>query len=232
MTPTVTTTKPPTTSVASLAAQLEAAKRAALRAEDELLRAGEAMLAFAATAVKLGRQDRRCRVSVESHVDHLLAQGGPADLAALERALSERPQLFTATLGRALARIESEVAEGYWRNGTPDSEATLLRAMAEWDGDTAEQVARELARVGANAFHLAALGYQRVHRRRPELFGRKTRVEDAEELARATQTIADVLAALRATPPLLVALAAEYGVRLRPDADGAQDVLDAAVAAR
>lgn len=220
-----------TTSVTSLAAQLEAAKRAALRAEHDLLTAGEAMLAAAVSAVKFGQQERRSRVSAAGHVDHLLAQGGPGDLAALERAFSERPQLFVATLSRALVRAEYQIESAYWRNGTPDTEQTLLRTMAEWDSDTAEQVTRKLPRAGANAYHLAVLAFQRVHRRRPELFGRSTRAEDAAEMARATQTIADVLAALRATRPLLVALAAEYGVRLRADADAAQDILDAAVAA-
>jgi tellurite resistance protein len=70
-----------------------------------------------------------------------------------------------------------------------------------------------------------------VHRRRPDLFGQKTRAVDAAEMQSAVQTVNEVLAALRTTPPLLVALAAEYDVRLRPDADSAKDLLDAAVAA-
>jgi hypothetical protein len=221
-----------TTSVTSLAAQLEAAKRAALRAEHDLLTAGEAMLAAAVSAVKFGQQERRSRVSAAGHVDHLLAQGRP-----------RRPGHARASLQRAASALCRHAQPGAGTGRVRDR----IRVLAQRDARHGADLAAGDGRVGQRhrrAGHAEAapggrqrlsLGGARLPARASAearaLFGRSTRAEDAAEMARATQTIADVLAALRATPPLLVVLAAEYGVRLRADADAAQDILDAAVAA-
>jgi len=216
--------------VNEFAASLEVATRAAMKAEQELLAAGERMLATAVAAVKLTQGDRRGKVSASSHIAALLEQGGPADLDALARGLSDRPDLFTVS-ARALPRAEQEIEDGHWRNGTPTSEDTLARSLVEWNSEVAAQLVTELARAGYNVFHVAALTFQRVHHRAPSLFGPMTRASAAAEVKAATDTRAAALAVLRDTRPLLTALCAAYHVRMQPNVDSAQDLLDAAVAA-
>jgi hypothetical protein len=221
---------PPPADVNELDAALESADRAVEAARQTYIAEGERILALAVAAVKLMQGDRRGTVSAASHIAAEMGRGGPADLDALERDLSDRPHLFTVA-ARALPRAEQEIEHGHWRNGTPTSEETLARSLVEWNSETAAQLGTELGRAGYNVFHLAALAFRRVGRRQPDLFGRKTREAAGAEVNTAKTTKEKALATFRARRSLLTEFCEIYDVRMQPNVDSAQDLLDAAVAA-